>query len=285
MRRRNSHYKRILNLDPQKDLMEIVHLSGFYEFPFLTSRSLEMAFFRTFAVPSIANLLHHTQEFEQRPQKRYDDTELILAAFIENGFDSPRGKAAIDRMNEIHQRFHIANEDYLYILGTFIFEPYHWINRFGYRKTCKVEDEAGYVFWKEIGTRMGIENIPPSWDTFLKFTKEYEQANFAYSSGGRKVADAMLNLFMGRYLPRFLWPVLRPFIAALMDEPLRQTLQYPQPNKWIQRLAVGSLHMVGWVTRFLPARSQPKFRSTRKHPTYPKGYKIEELGPEDKNKN
>ena len=81
------------------------------------------ALFRTYAVPSISGLLAETGEFERRPRKRYDDTELILAEMLENGLDSPRGRAALARMNAMHGRFPIANEDMLYVLSTFIFEP------------------------------------------------------------------------------------------------------------------------------------------------------------------
>jgi len=36
-------------------------------------------------------------------------------------------------MNQLHGRFDIANEDFLYVLSTFIFEPIRWNTRFGWR--------------------------------------------------------------------------------------------------------------------------------------------------------
>jgi hypothetical protein len=73
-------------------------------FPWDTTRSLELALFRTFASPRIGGLLHATQEFEARAQKRYDDTDLIVSEIVEYGYDSDRGRRAIARMNAIHGR-------------------------------------------------------------------------------------------------------------------------------------------------------------------------------------
>ena len=81
MIRRSPYLDEILRLDPVADHKRIVHLHVCYEFPFDTTRSLEFALFRTFAVPSIAALLHSTGEFERRPQRRgYNMVEIIQSA-------------------------------------------------------------------------------------------------------------------------------------------------------------------------------------------------------------
>jgi hypothetical protein len=91
-----------------------------YEFPWDTTRSLEIALMRTFCVPSISALLDKTGEFKHRPQRRYDDTGLLTTEIMKWGYDSERGIEAIGRMNAIHGRFKISNEDFLYVLSTFI---------------------------------------------------------------------------------------------------------------------------------------------------------------------
>src|SRR3954469_12508234 len=110
---------RIHRLDPEQDHQEIYYLSTTYEFPFDTTRALEFALFRTYAVPSIGGLLDATGEFAQRTQKRYDDTDLLLAEFVEHGYASERGLAAIGRINRIHGRYAIADDDMRYVLSTF----------------------------------------------------------------------------------------------------------------------------------------------------------------------
>lgn len=55
-------------LDRVRDAERIVHLDACFEFPFDVTRSAELAFFRTFAVPTIAELLGSTGEFVQQPR-------------------------------------------------------------------------------------------------------------------------------------------------------------------------------------------------------------------------
>jgi hypothetical protein len=83
---RESRYLReIRRLDPVRDAERIVNLDACFEFPFDVTRSLELAFFRTFAMPSIAELLGSTGEFVERVRKRYDDTDLLISTFAEHG--------------------------------------------------------------------------------------------------------------------------------------------------------------------------------------------------------
>src|SRR5260370_11084830 len=109
----------IRGLDPERDHQRIVFLSTRRDFPFDTTRALELALFRTFCVPSIAALLDRTNEFGRRAQKRYDDTDILISELMEWGYDSERGQAAMRRMNQIHGRFTIRNDDFLYVLSTF----------------------------------------------------------------------------------------------------------------------------------------------------------------------
>jgi len=66
----NRWLREISTLDPERDAQRIVFLDASLEFPWDTQRSLELAFYRTYAVPSIATLLDSTGEFTERAQKR-----------------------------------------------------------------------------------------------------------------------------------------------------------------------------------------------------------------------
>src|SRR6478609_6813251 len=103
--RRHRMLEEIRRLDPVKDHQRISFIDAFYEFPWDTTRSLEFALLRTFAVPRSARLLAGTHEFTERTQRRYDDTTLILSEVLENGYDSERGRAALRRMNRQHGHY------------------------------------------------------------------------------------------------------------------------------------------------------------------------------------
>ncbi len=135
----------IERLDAERDHQRITFLSCRVDFPWDTTRALEFALFRTFAVPAIGGLLHKTGEFECRGQKRYDDTDIIVSEIMEHGYDSDRGRAAIARMNALHGRFNIRNEDFLYVLSTFVFEPIRWNQRFGWRRMIEKERLAAIL--------------------------------------------------------------------------------------------------------------------------------------------
>src|SRR5204862_6729426 len=124
----------IEQLDPVRDHQRIVRLSARCDFPFDTTRALELALFRTFAVPGVSALLDRTGEFFRHTQLRYDDTDILVSEMMEHGYHSPRGRAAQRRMNQIHARFDIPNDLYLYVLSTFVFEPIRWNARFGWRR-------------------------------------------------------------------------------------------------------------------------------------------------------
>src|SRR5437660_6720423 len=179
----------IQRLEPERDHQRIVFLSSCHDFPFDTTRSLEFALFRTFCVPSISTLLDRTGEFRQRSQKRYDDTDIIVSELMEWGYDSNRGKRALRRMNQLHGRFAIANEDFLYVLSTFVYEPIRWNQRFGWRPLTEQEKLAGFHFWRVIGRRMNIRAIPETFEAFERYNVEYERREPRYAASNRVIAD------------------------------------------------------------------------------------------------
>ncbi len=270
--------KEILALDPIEDHLKIVQLNSFYDFPWDNTRALEFALFRTFAIPSIGNLLHHTQEFEQRTQKRYDDTDLLLSEIVEHGYESDRGKEALARMNMMHGRFRISNEDMRYVLSTFVMEPYRWNRRFGYRNSTSHETTAGHKLWYEIGVRMGIQDIPETFEAMEQMNIAYEREHFGYTEGGRKVADATVNLMLGWFFPKFMWGMCRPFMYALMDEPLLNALKLKKPSSVIIAFVNAGMSVRKFFVQLLPVRKKPILRTQRKVDSYPQGYTVQGLG-------
>jgi hypothetical protein len=177
-------------MDPRTDHQEIVRRLVCYEFPFDFTRALEFALFRTFCVPSISRLLNGTGEFVRRAQKRYDDTDLLVSEILEYGHESGRGRAAIERINAIHGRVRISNDDFLYVLSSFIYEPIRWIARFGWRPMQQHERLALFYFWREVGKHMNIHSIPRDYNEFERFNAEYEQCYFQYTDANQRVGTA-----------------------------------------------------------------------------------------------
>ncbi len=269
----------IQRLDPLRDHQRIVFLSTRVDFPFDTTRALELALFRTFGVPSISSLLHRTGEFERRAQKRYDDTDIIVSEMMEHGYDSPRGAAALARMNAIHGRFTIANEDFLYVLSTFVFEPIRFNARFGWRPMVAAEKLALFHFWRAVGARMGIRDIPEDFAEFERFSAHYEARRYRFTEANRAVGAATVTLFAG-WFPRPCAPLVRQAIYALLDAPTRRAFGFPAPNPVIRTLVLGAMRARAAALRWLPRRRRPSLRTAMTHPSYPGGYTIGKLGPQ-----
>ena len=275
---RFSTLQRIQTLDPVQDHVQICHWIAGYEFPWDLTRSLELALLKTFCIPSITKLLERTGEFVHRPQKRYDDTALIVAELVKYGYDSDRGSAALQRMNRIHAHFEIDNRDYLYVLSTFIYEPIRWMDRFGWRPMCEVERLGCFYFWREIGQRMGIQEIPIAFEDFEAFNREFEHQYFLHAASNEAIAHSTRDMFLG-WFPQLLRPIIRPGVHALADRPMREALGFPHPPAWLEQAVASGLKLRGRLVRRLPPRSRSGFYADAKHRSYPEGYSLEKLGP------
>lgn len=269
--------EKIQHLDAIADHQEIVRIVGSYEYPFLMQKALEFALFRTYAVPSIGALLDQTQHFERKGQKRYDDTALLIAEWVEKGYDSESGRAAIRRMNQLHHHWPISNEDYLYVLSVFIYVPKDWYMMYGTRALTEKETLATYTFWVQVGKMMGIKNIPDTYEAFEQFSRDYEREHFAYTDANRRVADATIRVFLSWY-PKLIRPLVLQGIYALMDDPLREAFRYPAPSGFVKAVTRGGLKFAAKIIRLMPPRRKPYLRSTAPNLTYPQGHTVEQLG-------
>jgi len=255
-----------------------VFLDTCFEFPWDTTRALELALFRTFAVPSVAEVLDASGEFAQAPQKRYDDTDLILSTIVEAGYDSEDGKRAIQRMNKIHARFEISNEDFLYVLSSFVFEPIRWNARFGWRPLIETEKLATFEYWREVGRRMAIREIPETYEDFERFNEEYERREFRRTEASRRVGIATRDMFLTWFpgLPRRFGVQA---IYALMDEPLLDAFGFPHPPRAVRAAVENGLRARARLVAALPARRRPRLRVQRRTKTYGRDWRVETLGP------
>lgn len=266
-------------LDPQRDHQQIVQRMVCYDFPFDTTRALEFALFRTYCVPSISGLLDRTGEFARCPQKRYDDTDLIVSEMMEWGYDSARGAAALARMNQIHSHFKIANEDFLYVLSTFVFEPIRWNARFGWRRMREQERLAFFYFWRAVGERMGIRDIPADYAVFEQFNLTAERTRFIFAESNARIGRATRELFAS-WFPGWSRPLVRRMIHAMLDEPVRQAFGFPQASPILRATINSAMRLRALVLRILPKRRAPRLRTEMAHRSYPQGYRLELTGPD-----
>ncbi|MFH8341941.1 oxygenase MpaB family protein [Streptomyces sp. AM6-12] len=276
--KRFERLERIRRLDPVANAPEIYRLSTAYEFPWDYTRALELALYRTYAVPSIGRLLAQTAELTDRTQKRYDDTALLLDTVVEHGFAAAQGRTAIRRINQMHRSYDISDDDMRYVLSTFVVVPKRWIDTYGWRRLSRHEIVAATEYYRTLGRHMGIPGLPKSYEEFETLLDTYEEAHFGWDERGRRVSDATLDL-MASWYARPLAPLLRTGVLALLDEPLLNAFRYERPGATTVALVRRAVRARGRIVRLLPPRRTPHFaRQNREIKGYPNGYRVADLG-------
>ncbi|MFD0019962.1 oxygenase MpaB family protein [Streptomyces sp. NPDC058382] len=276
--KRYDRLKEIQRLDPERDFLEIYRITATYEFPWDMTRALELALYRTYAVPSIGRLLAETAELTTRSQKRYDDTALLLDAVVEHGFDSDPGRAAIRRINRMHSSYDISNDDMRYVLCTFVITPKRWLDAYGWRRLSPHELRACAAYYRTLGAHMGIKDLPRTYEDFERTLDDYESEHFGWDEGARAVSDATLAL-MASWYPGPLARVARGASLALLDDSLLRAFRYERPGSVARGLTRGALRLRARAVRLLPPRGTPHY--ARQNPEikgYPGGYEVAALG-------
>jgi hypothetical protein len=128
---------------------------------------------------------------------------------------------------------------------------------------------------------MNIRNIPADYGAFERFNREYEATNYRFKHTNQRVGAATRELFVS-WFPRPLAPLVRSTIYALLDAPLLEAFGFPRPSLWMRVFVPRILRFRGQLAGLLPARKQPRLRTQMRHPAYPRGYTIEELGPPER---
>ncbi|KAK7181065.1 hypothetical protein PSPO01_12866 [Paraphaeosphaeria sporulosa] len=204
-----------------RDAQSILGQMGLYECPWVFLSGKDFAFLRAFAIPGISKVSVGAKEMVDRVGKRYADTTVLVGEFLVNDIDSERACVAINRMNWIHSRYgnRIKMDQMVYTLCLLICEALQWIDKYDWRKTTALERHASWVFWNEVGTRMGLTGVPKSFEDCATFIQEFESRNMAPSDDNALIAKGVFTLYASTF-PAFLAPVVRTVLVAFMDSRL-----------------------------------------------------------------
>ena len=218
------------------------------------NQALGFALFRTYAVPGIGRLLDETGEFTERPQKRYDDTALLLEPPTRLGFEDPEAKAAIRRINAMHRAYDIPNHEFRYVLSTFVVVPKRWLDDYGKRPlTAERGRGVGAVLpdprpAHEHQGRPGDLRRLRGADGLLRGRALRVRRG---RPPGRRLDAGADGRTSSRRIAR---PVMGIFSRALMDPPLREAFRYDDPPAAVVAVSRGALKARGLLLRAFPAR-------------------------------
>lgn len=278
MKNRLANLHRIQRLDPERDWLEIFQTTVRAEFPWDMRMALNLGFNRCFSIPSIAKVLFDTGELIDRPQKRVDDTGLLMYELVLNGFDNERGRAVIQRINEMHSHHPIADPEYLYALGALVIVPMRWLERYGWRKPCCHERTAAFNYFRELGTRMGVHDIPWSYEALAARFDTYDVANLRPTDQAMAIERRTRMLLLTR-IPRILAPLGNSIVNSLYDDRLRAAVHAPRAAWPIRAGVHGVLRARARLLRVLGRpRRHLLFHDGIRTSTYQQTYEIAALG-------
>lgn len=273
--------REIARLDARADCQRIVHLLSAYEYPWDFQRALELALFYTYGSASVARLLDGTGEFRHDGQKRYDDTRLLMTHIIDSGYDGDIGRRALARMNRSHGHYRIAQDDFWFVLWTFIEFPIRWARDYGWRPMTAHEQEAWFRFWRNVGDRMGLAGLPDDKAAFDRWVEAYKAREFRPNAPGARVARDTVHI-LEHWFPAPLRGPVAPVVYAFFDDDpaFLAAIGVAPPPRWLRPVLTRALRALARVKRELALGAYPTRPDSPANRTYgTRGYVIEDLRP------
>jgi hypothetical protein len=233
---------------------EVVKLHMLDEQQYLTMISTQWALIRTFAVASGTKLLDQTRQLSSPANvgKRAEDTSQLLVEMMLGDLDSKRSMTALAKVNWLHSQYkkHIKNDDMIFTLSEFIIEPIKFINQWGWRPLTKMEMVARFILWKEIGYRMGIEDIPDTLEKLTEWLDNFEAREMAYADSNAACANATLELFL-RGIPGIFHKFMHGIARALMEPRVNEAIGWRPAPLWAVFSVNFAFKFRGWAIRHL----------------------------------
>lgn len=164
-----------------------------------------------------------------------------MSEILLNAPSSTRTVDALGRMNQLHDPYQrsglISNDDLLYTLSLFVFEPMRWVNKYEWRRFSDFEVCARGCQWKAVGDAMGIDDSilrsgKKGWQDGLQWAQELEEWSEAYEAACMKPAESnklvteQAVMLLLSQLPEGLQGRASPCIDELFGKRLRAAIMY-----------------------------------------------------------
>jgi hypothetical protein len=128
-----------------------------------------------------------------------------------------------------HRSVSASNDEYRYVLSVFFLEPLRFNQRFSRAAMSASDRDLLFAFWMEVGARMGIAELLPSFDAWSEFQAAYELAHQGPTPEGRALAKTSLYEVVRLVIPRGMQSLTRQILLGTMDVRLRGVLGLPAP--------------------------------------------------------
>lgn len=196
----------------------------------------QLAFLRPFAVPRMADVLTASGSVNRDAERRAYTTGLMIYEVIDGRLESPRARRVISQINRAHAGFTIREDDFAYVLDSFIVVPTRYMDRMGWRQTTDIEREATWRFYCRLAELMNITSPPDSFEHAVERFDAYEARHVRPSANTYELGAQTIAVLQNR-LPtvlRRLGP--RLFSTQLGDPPVGKALGLPSAPAILTRV-------------------------------------------------
>ena len=98
---------------------------------------------------------------------------------------------------------------------------------------------------------------------------EAEERRFRYAESNRRIGSVTRDLLLGSICPEG---------CSGPAAPLLRAMGFPTPSRWVRHTVTFAMQLRRKLLPLLPPRRRPRWLIEVGRPTYPEGYRVEELG-------
>ncbi len=182
-------------------------------------------------------------------------------------------------VNQMHRKVPISEDQYSYVLTTFIVPTLRFMDSYGWRPSTETEKQAVTIYYRRVGQLMGLSWLPASYEEAARFFDAYEATNLAPSPEGASLMQVTQDVLATR-MPRALRRASPTLVRLMLDDRLCKALSLRPPAPVARRAFSLAMAARGAVVKRRPPRAEPRFRpGCNGKDVYPHGYELTDLGP------
>jgi hypothetical protein len=211
-----------------------------------------------------ARVVDGSGKIHRAPERRAEETIRHFVTWIGHGPGSDAGAASLASVRRIHdhyaRRYPISNETHVHTIALFAVQFDHLLRLVGAPGYSEAERHAQVVHWRGIGERLGVREMPETWEGMERILEDHERDPrwYAPTPEGHRCAESLIAYFAARWLPPGLRWAARPLLLSLLPDHVLVAIDEPRPPRpvvWLVRYGIRlGLRL---DETFLPDRREP----------------------------
>lgn len=163
----------------------------------------------------------------------------------------------------------------------FLSETTRWAKAYGWRELLPIEQEAYFQYWRLIGSRMNIKDVPETLAELQGWGVAYEEVNMVPAQTNYEVAKHTINHLLRNVPKTFgLHTFMEQVVLSMLQERVRNSMLFPDPPAAPRAVVNSVLIFFRFVHRHLSLpRLRPSEFTPREVPKHQRGKEMPRMHP------